>query len=126
MFADVIVDINNVEVDKIFEYSFEDCSIVPGSRVCVPFGKKFIEGIVVGVKEKSQYPPEKIKPISCLLEETPALTNETLELMKFVCETCYVTRASALRLFLPAEMRKGKIKEQYKRFISLVNELDVE
>ena len=52
MFADVIVDINNVEVDKIFEYSFEDCSIVPGSRVCVPFGKKFIEGIVVGVKEK--------------------------------------------------------------------------
>ena len=116
MFADVIVDINNIEVDKIFEYSFEDCSIVPGSRVCVPFGKKFIEGIVVGVKEQSKYPAEKIKPIASLLEETPALTEETLKLMQYVCDTCYVTRASALRLFLPTEMRKGRIKEQYKKY----------
>ena len=53
MFADVIVDINNVEVDKIFEYSFSDCQIKVGSRVCVPFGKKTIEGIVIGVKEVS-------------------------------------------------------------------------
>ena len=117
MFADVIVDINNVEVDKIFEYSFEDCQIVAGSRVCVPFGKKFIEGIVINVKEKSIYPPEKIKPISCLLEETPALTQETLKLMQYVCDTCYVTRASALRLFLPVEMRKGKVKKQFKKTV---------
>ena len=100
MFADVIVDITNIEVDKIFEYSFTDCRIVPGSRVIVPFGKKSLEGIVIGVKEKSNFPPEKIKEISKLLEEVPALTNEMLELMKFVCSTCYVTRASALRLFL--------------------------
>ena len=50
MFADVIVDITNIEVDKIFEYSFTDCRIVPGSRVIVPFVKKFLEGIVIGVK----------------------------------------------------------------------------
>jgi len=126
MFADVIVDINNVEVDKIFEYSFEDCQIVAGSRVLVPFGKKFIEGIVINVKNTSVYAPEKIKPIGCLLEETPALTNETLKLMQYVCDTCYVTRASALRLFLPSEMRKGKVKEQFKRFVHLVDDLDVE
>ena len=106
MFADVIVDINNVEVDKIFEYSFSDCKIKIGSRVVVPFGKKQLEGIVIGVKEVSNYPEDKIKPILKLLEETPVLTDETLTLMNYVKRTCYVTRAAALRLFLPSEMRK--------------------
>ena len=113
MFADVIVDINNAEVDKVFEYSFNDCRINVGSRVSVPFGKKILEGIVIKTKDVSIYPPDKIKPINDLLEEIPALTNETLSLMEFVRKTCYVTRASALRLFLPSEMRKGKVKEQF-------------
>ncbi len=126
MFADVIVDIANSEVDKIFEYSFNDCSIVSGSRVVVPFGSKRIEGIVINVKDTSVYPPEKIKPIVELLEDTPALTSETLKLMQYVCDTCYVTRALALRLFLPAEMRKGKVKEQFTRYIELAKDLNVD
>ena len=126
MYADVIVDINNVEVDKVFEYSFTDCKITLGSRVVVPFGKKVIEGIVIGVKSESNYPADKIKPVISLLEETPALTKETLELMEHVCKTCYVTRAAALRLFLPVEMRKGKVKEQFTRLVSLKEGLGVE
>ena len=126
MFADVIVDINNVEVDKVFEYSFTDCRITIGSRVIVPFGKKFIEGIVIGVKENSVYDADKIKPINTLLEEKPVLTAETLALMEYVCKTCYVTRASALRLFLPSEMRKGKVKEQFNRFVKIKENLDIE
>ena len=125
MFADVIVDINNVEVDKIFEYSFSDCDIKIGSRVAVPFGQKIIEGVVIGVKEVSKFDPEKIRPIHRLLEETPALTEETLSLMEYVCKTCYVTRAAALRLFLPSEMRKGKVKEQFNRIVSYIDGLDV-
>ncbi len=126
MFADVIVDIANSEVDKIFEYSFDDCSITAGSRVVVPFGSKYIEGIVIDTKTQSKYAPEKIKPIASLLEETPALTPETLKLMQYVCDTCYVTRALALRLFLPSEMRKGKIKEQFAKFIELQDGLNVD
>lgn len=125
MFADVIVDINNVEVDKIFEYSFSDCKIKIGSRVVVPFGKKQLEGIVIGVKEVSNYPEDKIKPILKLLEETPVLTDETLTLMNYVKRTCYVTRAAALRLFLPSEMRKGKVKEQFSRFVVLSDGIDL-
>ena len=126
MFADVIVDINNVEVDKIFEYYFDDCQILIGSRVLVPFGRKELEGIVIGVKEISNYPPEKIKPIIKLLEDTPALTRETLSLMNFVKNTCYVTRASALRLFLPSEMRKGRVKEQFIRYVELVDSVNLD
>ena len=126
MFADVIVDINNVEVDKVFEYSFSDCKITLGSRVVVPFGKKFIEGIVINVKEKSVYDVTKIKPIYRLIEEKPALTKETLNLMQYICNTYYSTRAGALRLFLPSEMRKGKVKEQFTRFVCLLKDTDVD
>ncbi len=125
MFADVIVDITNDQVDKIFEYSFFDLPVSAGSRVVVPFGNKYIEGIVMAVKPNSTYPPEKIKPISRVLEDTTALTDETLKLMRFVCDTCYCTRAQSLRLFLPVEMRKGKVKEKFVRFLSLREGIDV-
>lgn len=120
MFADVIVDINHSEVDKIFEYAIQDCQVQLGSRVRVPFGvNKTIEGVVIGVKENSVYPKEKIKPIIEVLEETPALTEETLAMTEFICKKCFVTRGLALRLFLPSEMRKGKVKERYVKFLSI-------
>ncbi len=125
MFADVIVDITNDEVDKLFEYSFSNCQVQIGSRVVVPFGKKFLEGIVLGIKEKSIFSPEKIKPIVRVLDDKPVLTNETLKLMEHVRKTCYVTRALALRLFLPSEMRKGKVKEQVVKTVSLKSQIDV-
>ncbi len=126
MFADVIIDINNAEVDKVFEYSFSDCKITLGSRVVVPFGKKIESGIVINVKEKSNYDQDKIKPIYRLLEDKPALTIETLALMNYICKTCYVTRAAALRLFLPSEMRKGKVKEQFNRYVQIAPNLDLQ
>ena len=126
MYLDVIVDINNAEVDKVFEYTSGDCeNVTLGSRVVVPFGKKVIEGIVIGVKDSSIYDPAKIKPILRLLEETPVLTEESLSLMKYVCDSCYVTRASALRLFLPSEMRKGKVKEQFTKLVKLKSDANV-
>ena len=119
MFADVIVDIAHSDTDKIFEYSFEDSRIVAGSRVLVPFGKKTLEGIVVGVKEFPVLEKEKIKPVIALLEETPAFSEETLALSKYVADTCYVSRALSFRLFLPSEMRKGKVREQFVSYASL-------
>lgn len=126
MFAEVIVDIVHYDVDKIFEYSFSDCNVQLGSRVLVPFGKKYIEGIVIKIKEKSEYPVEKIKPIYTVLEETPALTKECISLMDYVTKNCYVTKASALRLFLPSEMRKGRIKEKFTGFAELKANVDTD
>lgn len=126
MIASVIVDINHSEVDKVFEYSFTQADgVCVGSRVLVPFGRKPIEGIVINVAETSVFPLEKIKPIITVLEQTPALTSETLALMNFVAERCFVTKASALRLFLPSEMRRGKIKELFVTYYNISENLDV-
>ena len=43
MYAEVIVDVNHSEVDKIFDYRIALPDVNVGSRVVVPFGKKNIE-----------------------------------------------------------------------------------
>lgn len=126
MFADVIVDIASSETDKVFEYSYTDDKIALGSRVVVPFGRTHIEGIVIGIKKESTFDSSRIKPITRLLEKTPALTPEMLNLCDYIVKTCYVPKALALRLFLPVEMRKGKVKEQFTSLVSLVCGIAVE
>lgn len=127
MFCQVIVDISHGDVDRIFEYSFsEGCEVKLGSRVLVPFGRYSVEGFVIGISETSEFPPEKIKPVIRVLEEIPALTEETLALSEFVKRRCYVTRAAALRLFLPVEMRKGRVKERFVRVAELAAGLNAD
>lgn len=126
MFAEVIVDISHSEADKIFEYSFEDCRIVAGSRVLVPFGGKTIEGIVIKTKNYCDFDEKKVKPIISLLEEIPALTTETLALADFIVKTCYVSRALAFRQFLPVEMRKGRVREQFVKFAELSEDVNAD
>ena len=119
MYADVIVDIVHSDVDKLFEYSIGGLNVKPGHRVLVPFGKRVIEGIVMRLKNYATFDASHVKSIISILEETPALTEETLLLSEYVSNTYYVTKASALRLFLPSEMRKGKVREQFKKVIIL-------
>ena len=126
MYADVIVDITSGELDKIFEYYYDGADLSAGDRVSVPFGTKKTEGIVINVKNDSVYDKSKIKPIICKLDEVPALTKESLALSEYVVKRFFVTRASALRLFLPSEMRKGKVKEKTVKFCVLNTQTPLE
>ena len=123
MFAEVIVDIAHSEVDRVFEY-VSDETVKLGNRVLVPFGNKTVEGIVIGFKKDSDIPLEKIKSIISVIEETPVLTEETLLLSEYIRKEYYCTAAQSLRLFLPSEMRKGKIKEKFVNFIKIAEDFD--
>ena len=122
MFAQVIVDIAHSQVDKVFEYSCPD-DIKVGARVKVPFGKRLIDGFVIGVSRVSSYPAEKVKPISEVFDEPPALIPECFTLMEGIAKRYRVPKAVALRLFLPSEMRLGKVHESKRRFAKFVKEV---
>ncbi len=126
MIAEVIVDLTNSEVDKVFEYKFDDPNLCEGCRVNVPFGSKIIQGIIIRVKNLSDYPIDKLKSIISFVDDSPVLTKETLALTDFICKTCYVTKASALRLFLPSEMRKGKVREKFVSYVYANDLLNVD
>ena len=118
MYAEVIVDIASSEVDKIFEYQCDE-NVYEGSRVTVPFGVKKIEGIVVKIKAECSFDLSKVKSIISVKEDTPALTKECLELVYYIKNRYHVPMALALRLFLPSEMRRGKVKEKTATFYRL-------
>ena len=119
MIAEVIVDIAHGEVDRVFDYKIEDGESMLGSRVEVPFGRKTIEGFMIGVKEKSDLPEDKLKSVIKTLDEFPALSNECLLLARFVKERYHVPFALALRQFIPAELRGGRVKQKIIPFVSL-------
>lgn len=81
MIAEVIVDINHSNVDKVFEY-LNPNNIPTGSRVYVPFGRQYTEGFIIGQKQNPDYDLEKLKEIIRPLDEVPVISNEMLALMR--------------------------------------------
>ena len=123
MFADVIIDQDAKALDKVFEYNIpEELDINVGMRVYVPFGNRVLQGYVVGIKEKTDYEEGKIKSIISRIEEFSAIKPEMLGLMKFMAEKNHLKLASILRLFLPAEMREGKVKELFETYYSICDD----
>lgn len=118
MIAEVIVDIAASETDKIYDYLCDE-NIVAGARVRAPFGGKYVTGFVMRVKESSDYPMEKLKKVLPSLDELPALNSECLALAGKLTARYRVPKALALRLFLPTEMRTGKVRELMRNYAEL-------
>jgi primosomal protein N' (replication factor Y) len=119
MIAEVIVDIASGETDRIFDYLCDD-DVVVGSRVRAPFGPKTLPGFVMNVKTSSSYPKEKLKKVLPCDDELPALTPECLRLANKMAERYRVPHALTLRLFLPTEMRTGKVRELTRNYAELI------
>ena len=111
----VIVDVSNAEVDRVFDYS-SDFDVEVGNRVLVPFGKRTIEGFVVGTKEKTDIETKKI--IRKLDAFTPIIP-EMIELSAYLKENNNLRYADTLRLCIPSKLRGGKVKELTRGFLKL-------
>ena len=118
MIAEVIVDVASGETDRIFDY-YCDGSVAVGSRVRVPFGNKTVPGFVMRLKETTEVPQHKLKGVFPTPDETPALNIECLTLAKKLAARYRVPMALSLRLFLPSEMRVGKVRELKKNYAEL-------
>ncbi len=123
MIAEVIVDISGSEVDRVFDYSVADAPEVQrGSRVAVPFGKREIEGYVTNLKEDTDVAADKLKSIVRTLDDYPVITEEMFELMAYMRRKYHLRIVDVLRLFIPSQMRGGRVKELKKQYVSLSEE----
>ncbi|MYB38133.1 MAG: hypothetical protein F4Y26_12320, partial [Gammaproteobacteria bacterium] len=68
---------------RLFDYVVGDDGLVPapGSRVRVPFGGAEAVGVVAGQAEASEH---DLKPIREVLDETPLLTPDLVELANWL------------------------------------------
>ena len=101
MVAEVIIDTSVKSLNKTFDYEIPtDLSdkLIVGSRVFVPFGnqKNLEEGIVVKIKEMSEY---KVKEIKGLQKEQ--IKSEYISLAKWMSYRYFCNIAECLKLMLP-------------------------
>ncbi len=122
MIAEVIVDIAHSDVDKIFDYVCDN-TVKAGMRVAVPFGRSTATGFVVRVKETSVYPADKLRAIYRTEDDIPAINAECLALAEKISARYRCPMALSLRLFLPAEMRTGKVSRNFREYARLSGDL---
>lgn len=101
MVAEVIIDTSVKSLNKTFDYEIPtDLSdkVIVGSRVFVPFGnqKNLEEGIVVKIKEMSEY---KVREIKGLQKEQ--IKSEYISLAKWMSYRYFCNIAECLKLMLP-------------------------
>ncbi len=99
--AEVIINSQIKSVGRIYHYLAQDDAVL-GTRVLVPFGgsNKTCEGYIVGFADKSDYQGE-LKTIKSVLDMEPVLSEERIELARYISKTCLVSMAQAVRLLLP-------------------------
>lgn len=122
MFAEVIVDISASAVDKIYDYDITGFDVVEGTRVLVPFGKFNIEGFIIRIKENTNYDIKKVKKIIAPVDDFAVITQEMISLMHKMCAYYHLKYIDVLRLFIPSEMRTGKVKSLSKKIVEFVGE----
>lgn len=121
MIYEVVVDISNSEVDKVFDYSAA-FDIPLGSRVEAPFGNRRLEGFVIGKKDTSSH---QTKDIIRILDEKRVLTDEMLALAEYLNKYKNLRYVDVLRLCIPSKLRGGRVKIQQKAYITLADDADI-
>ena len=127
MIAEVIVDLSNESVDKIFDYNSIE-GLQAGQMVQVPFGNKVIEGFCIKLKDETDVPLDKLKSVKAILTVEHKKKEKMFQLAEFMRKSYHLRMVDILRLFLPAEMRGGRVHEKIKNFVVLNEEFlnDVE
>lgn len=126
MYAQVIIDQDAKALDRVFEYIIpDDMDLSIGMRIYVPFGSRVLQGFIIGIDENCEYDKAKLKSIISKIEDFSAIKPEMLKLMEFMADKNHLKLASILRLFLPSEMREGKVKELFKTYYSLVPDVQI-
>ncbi len=123
MFAQVVVDIPNDAVDRVFDYiALENTQV--GMRVKVPFAGRLVLGYVIKLTENSQVDPSKLKTIAKNLESTPKLLPEILDLCQFISRHFFLRLSDCIRLALPSCVRLDTQHEQLEFNLTLLQDFE--
>lgn len=120
MFVQVIVDIKNSNVNKMYYYEIPiqyDGQNLIGYRVEVEFGKRLIQGYVINQVENVDFDTSKIKKIKRIKDDFNVLNQELILLSKELSNKLYCSQIQIIEAMLP-NIFKNKYKKYYKLIIN--------
>jgi len=111
MFASVIVDIKNKEVNRQFDYiiaSKDEKKASKGMRVVVPFGEQIRMGYIVEIIEISHQANKKIIDV---LDDVPTISLETFQIIDYIYQSTHALYASIFETVVPSQIQLKYFKE---------------
>ena len=126
MYIKVLIELSAFNIDKTFAYHVDESlidKIKIGIRVLVPFNNQKLEGFVLEIVNEVMEDYE-IKDIIDVVDSEPILTDELLELGKFVSSETLSTLISSYQAMLPKALKakNGRnVNIKYQRIVEIDN-----
>ncbi len=117
--AEIIPNTEVRSLDRVFQYLVEDnTSVEIGCRVEVNFGNsnRTAIGYVVGFVSESEF--QNLKSIKRVLDDSPILSKNSLELARYIRKTTLCSMSDAIKLLLPPA-----VNFKVERMVTLVSEM---
>ncbi|MHB1676369.1 MAG: primosomal protein N' [Sulfuriferula sp.] len=106
LIAQVALDL---PVPKLFDYFAPTLAVSDiGRRVRVPFGRKELIGIVMGLQQASTHPLHQLKKVAAVLDDSPLLSAEILKLLRFCSAYYHYPLGATVLAALPVALRKTR------------------
>lgn len=98
-----------VPLKRTFDYRIPlGCTVAPGVRVKVPFGRRRMIGIVCQLSEYSDWQPEQLKSLEQVLDETPLFSPALWRILLWAANYYHAPLGEVLFHALPMVLRQGK------------------
>lgn len=99
----------NIPIDTLFDYVAPEATQSDiGLRVCVPFGRRKLTGIIMEICTETDVPAEKLKTIFGISREIPPLSNDLLTLFSFCSDYYHHPLGMVAINGLPVKLRNNK------------------
>ena len=126
MYIKVLVELSAFNIDKTFTYRVNenDCDKIKiGIRVLVPFNNQKLEGFVLEILDEVNEDYE-IKDIIKVVDSDVILTDELLELGKFISNETLSTLISSYQVMLPKALKaksSSNVNIKYQKYVEIDN-----
>src|SRR5450631_2094353 len=100
---------------RVFDYRPPTDTRAPpplGVRVRVPFGRRQLIGILVGIAQESPIPPERLKSATKILDEAPVFDGVTFDLLRWASDYYHRALGEVIAAALPAALRSGQAADE--------------
>src|ERR1700761_3245442 len=99
----------DVPLNRLFDYRVPPgtAAPTPGTRVRVPFGRQRLIGVVIEQAAASAVPEARLKAIAAVLDTTPVVSPEILDLARWASDYYPHPLGEVLATALPKAVRGG-------------------
>ena len=105
----------DIPLNRLFDYLSGGFDAQVGNRVVVPFAGRNLIGVIIAISNQSEYPIEKLKPVSHVFNEV-IVDSANFKLLNFCADYYHYPLGQALISTLPLRLRQIKPAVSRKMF----------